>query len=61
MLSKFPRLAKPSQGNKSKLEKKKGIGVSNIKKQLSLQYPDKHVLKIVESEDHYKVGLSINL
>jgi len=41
--------------------KKRGIGVTNIEKQLSLQYPDKHTIKTEESNEQFKVNLSISL
>lgn len=45
----------------SKKNSKKGIGVTNIERQLSLQYPEKHTLKSIESEEQFKVNLSITL
>lgn len=36
-----------------------GIGIENVKKRLSLLYPDKHELKITESDNKYKVELII--
>jgi sensor histidine kinase YesM len=36
-----------------------GIGISNVKKRLELMYLDKHVLKIKEEEDKFKVSLKI--
>jgi len=38
---------------------KKGIGLSNIKRQLHLQYPDQHDLKIDELENSYEVSLKL--
>ena len=45
----------------SKKNSKKGIGVTNIERQLSLQYPEKHTFKSIESEEQFKVNLSITL
>ena len=36
-----------------------GIGLDNVKKRLSLLFPDKHQLKIVLSGTAFKVELSI--
>jgi LytS/YehU family sensor histidine kinase len=41
-------------------ETKQGIGIANIKKRLSLIYPDKHLLIITENESIFKVLLQIN-
>ncbi len=49
-----------SQSNKDRSDYK-GIGVENIKKQLSLVYPDTHSLDISTTENSYKVRLKINL
>lgn len=38
-----------------------GIGLSNVKKRLSLLYPQAHDLRISEDEDSYVVTLSLNL
>jgi two-component system, LytTR family, sensor kinase len=44
--------------NKGNLEKgKSGIGLSNVKDRLKLQYPDKHLLKIDETENEFTVKL----
>lgn len=40
---------------------KKGIGVQNVKRQLALQYPDRHSIQITAQPDSYKVILSIDL
>lgn len=44
-----------------KTKYKKGIGVSNAKKQLELLYPNAHHLEITENEQSYKTVLNINL
>lgn len=41
-------------------EYKKGIGLSNIKRQLNLIYPDKHDLKIEDKENSFSISLKIN-
>jgi LytS/YehU family sensor histidine kinase len=38
-----------------------GIGLQNVKKQLDLLYPDKHVLQVDEMENQYHASLTINL
>lgn len=38
-----------------------GIGLENVKKRLALLYPDKHELRINDSEDLYTVDLKINI
>ncbi len=38
-----------------------GIGLENVKKRLALMYPDKHKLRINDSEDVYTVDLKINI
>ncbi len=38
---------------------KEGIGLSNVKRQLSLQYPDQHEL-IIQDLDEYNVQLKVN-
>ncbi|OUR93218.1 hypothetical protein A9Q87_05755 [Flavobacteriales bacterium 34_180_T64] len=40
---------------------KKGIGMSNTKKQLELLYPDKHLLTINEESSSYEVKLHVDL
>lgn len=39
---------------------KEGIGLSNIKRQLNLIYPDQHTLVIKDEADHFHVQLNIN-
>jgi len=41
--------------------KNKGIGIENVKKRLGLIYPNLHSLKIIETENLYKVILQIKL
>ena len=39
----------------------KGIGLKNVQRRLELLYPQKHVLAIQETEELFKVTLSLNL
>ncbi len=52
---------KPIQAQKDETNFKKGIGLSNIEKQLNLLYPKKHQFKIIEKETSYKAILEISL
>ncbi|HHP7242551.1 MAG TPA: sensor histidine kinase [Cyclobacteriaceae bacterium] len=45
----------------SRPEDQKGIGLENVKKRLQLLYPDAHKLEITESENQFKVHLSMDL
>ncbi len=38
-----------------------GIGLSNVKRRLKLEYPKDHELRIIENEDVYKIELHIKL
>ena len=38
-----------------------GIGLENVQKRLQLLYPQKHELKIKESNETYKIRLVLNL
>ena len=40
--------------------KKNGIGLSNLKERLNLLYPGKHSIEITETDDRFKVSLSID-
>lgn len=44
-----------------KLSKKKGIGVTNIKKQLALLYPNRYTYRVEALDDSYTVILTIEL
>lgn len=44
-----------------KIQEGKGIGTSNLKRQLALAYPNNHSLDIEETEENYRVRLSVNL
>ncbi|CAL2085025.1 two-component system, LytTR family, sensor kinase [Tenacibaculum sp. 190524A05c] len=50
--------SKPSMVYKSK---RKGTGLENVKRRLSLLYPNSHLLAIDDKEKEYRVNLSINL
>ena len=52
-----------NKGQVDDVEKGKfgGIGLENVKRRLSLIYPGKHRFEIEESEEEYKVKLSIEL
>ena len=39
---------------------KEGIGLSNIKRQLNLVYPDNHTLKIEDNQDSFKLSLTLS-
>ena len=43
------------------LEKGTGIGLANVRKRLSLAYPDRHSLTVSETDDVFLVDLRINL
>ena len=38
-----------------------GIGLENVRKRLSLLYPEKHDLKIIETEKTFEVNLTVNI
>ncbi len=42
-------------------QKNRGIGVQNVKRQLDLLYPDRYTLEIKDTNEAYKVTLTINL
>jgi len=52
---------KPEQNQTDETGFKKGIGLKNIKNQLSLIYPEKHKLEIKETKESYLVNLTIQL
>lgn len=52
---------KPKAIQADKTNFKKGIGMNNVKRQLDLTYPNQHEFKIEETQDTYKVNLSIDL
>lgn len=52
---------KPIQAQVDPARYKEGIGVSNIKRQLELIYPDAYTLQIDEKEGYYSVELEIQL
>jgi len=52
---------KPAQFQKDETGFKNGIGLRNIKNQLSLIYPEKHLLEIFDTKESYLVNLNIQL
>ena len=38
-----------------------GVGLNNVKRRLTLLYPEKHILKITEDKDFYQVDLTIDI
>jgi len=52
---------KPIPSNTPTKPNKKGVGATNIKRQLSLMYPDKHKLTIEDNPDSYSLVLEIKL
>jgi len=46
---------------KREMSRKKGIGVTNVKKQLALIYPNRHTYRVEELEESYTVILTIEL
>ncbi len=52
---------KPQKAQADPAGYKEGIGVSNIKRQLELVYPNAYTLEITEKEGYYSVDLEIQL
>ncbi len=50
--------SKPQKGSSLT---KMGLGLENVRRRLKLLYPNGHVLKIDDKEEHYEVQLSIDL
>lgn len=40
-------------------EKSSGLGIANVKRRLELLYPERHILKITEQENEYRVELTL--
>lgn len=53
--------SKPKIAQVDRTNFKKGIGMNNVKRQLTLLYPDRHQFNIEETPDTYKVILTIEL
>lgn len=53
--------SRPPKQQKDETDYSKGIGVSNIQRQLELTYPDAHRLETEAGERHYQVNLTIDL
>ena len=43
------------------LKNKSGIGLQNVRRRLELSYPDRHYLRISDTDDRYEVVLKLNL
>lgn len=50
---------KPKQVSKDEMSYRKGIGMTNVKRQLQLVYPNQHKLDIEEGDFHYRVHIII--
>lgn len=51
-----------SYSDKYKIEKQQGgIGIANVTERLNMQYPNKHLFKIEQTENKFTVSLQINL
>lgn len=50
-----------NKGCASKIEKKEGIGLENIKQRLALLMPNKHSFNIIENEHRFKVILKLTV
>jgi sensor histidine kinase YesM len=55
------RIENSKQPVQRTLRKHPGIGLENVKKRLSLIYPDKHTLQFHDDEENYCVELTIDL
>jgi len=55
------KLMNGKPGNSDIVQKKHGIGISNVRQRLELLYKDKHELQIREEEDVFIVDLNIEL
>ncbi|MDZ4679303.1 MAG: histidine kinase [Saprospiraceae bacterium] len=53
-------LTNSKKRGKDKTEVNGGVGLENIRKRLTLLYPDRHQLSIDNQPDHYSVRLEIN-
>ncbi len=51
---------KLSEGSKV-LQNKSGIGLQNVKRRLELTYPDRHYLRIADTDERYEVVLKLDL
>ena len=53
--------ARSTESHQREISRKKGIGVTNVKKQLALIYPNRHTYRVEELEESYTVILTIEL
>ena len=53
--------SKSQYQNVERDEYRKGLGLSNIKRQLNITYPDLHVIEIVDKEDEFCVEVKIKI
>ena len=47
--------------NKNATQKKTGVGLTNVRRRLELEYPEKHTLDIRETEETYQIQLTLTL
>ncbi len=53
--------SKNDKNYEKKKNKNHGIGINNLRRQLKLQYPNGHNIRIDDGQDYYKVNLNIQL
>ena len=58
---KLTLLAVNSKGHKNNTPTEGGIGLENVKKRLSLIYPGKHSLEILETQKEFTINLTLEL
>lgn len=50
-----------AEDNEKTLAEQSGIGLVNVRRRLELSYPDRHQLKVTETDDEYAVHLKLRL